>query len=84
MKYIISASEFNPQVVIGHGVMHVDLAKALFVRTPISGAGHFEIVDGKVRTYGESFGLNIKPAEHDASRIAAYLGLGYDKVTTSL
>lgn len=79
MKYIITDSEFQPAIVIGHDVSHSNL-KLSVPYSRISGAGEFEVKDGVVRTYGKSIGLGIEPAKRDASLIAAYLGLGYDKV----
>lgn len=81
MKYLITDSEFTPQIVMGYDIFHADLRKAFYSeRARLSGGGHFEVKDGLVRTYGKSEGLNIYPAQRDASLIAAYLGIGYDKV----
>lgn len=79
MKYIITDSEFQPAIVIGHDVGHQDLKKSV-PHSRIAGAGHFEIIDGKVQVYGKSIGLGIGPSERDASLLAAHLGLGYDHV----
>lgn len=78
MKYIITDSEFQPEIVIGHDVGHERLTKSIIGR--VAGAGHFRIEDGKVKTYGDSIGLNKRPEKRDASLLATYLGLGYDKV----
>ena len=73
MKYVISDSEWEPIIILGNQ-FHSELVKAIGMGR-IGGAGHFKIVDGKVETYGESIGLNMKPREEDAELIRIHLGL---------
>lgn len=78
MKYIITDSEFQPAIVLGHDVSHADLKKSVIGR--VASAGEVRVEDGLVRTYGKSIGLGMVPDKRDASLIATYLGLGHDKV----
>ena len=73
MKYVRFGSEFEPRIYMGNDTMHAELAKA-DAGHPVS-AGHFEIKEGKVRVFGKSIGLNLKPEERDAEFISSILGL---------
>jgi len=70
MKYVITD---HNKICMGSGANHIDLAQA--ITGNVVSAGHFEILDGKVKVSGRSewFNLNSKP--EDAKQIEEYIGL---------
>lgn len=78
MKYVISSSEFTPEIIMGHDTSHQELRKAMTGK--VGSAGFFDIEGDLVIVGGYSIGLGIGPSKRDAALIASALGLGYDKV----
>jgi hypothetical protein len=67
-KYIINDDQI-PVIFSEVGPSHADVARALFSRSKIIGAGFCYIQDNRYVCYGESISLRVKSRDEEDSKI---------------